>query len=325
MNVYQIIINVFMKRLWILILFVAALPGYLMAQQQTEYNRKGDDAMKRQDYRNATMWYEEGVMQCDAYSIGQLTTIWKLNKKMRPSMRSLMSKCFDCLRDKATIDNDSTAISQLILYYREGIGTVANEERAKSWNNRLEELRKPVEPITYIPNKEKKPREPMKFFVGYAFSLEAPYGLTVGGVGGRLGWYARFRTNMSFDDHSTECKGNHEILPNPENESYQFTGEKKTNCFAGSAGLVVKCTPWLYASVGLGYGKRELLYEYKTWEKNDINKQNTYWAKHIDNSYEGVAADLDFMLKFGRVFVSAGCNTINFKYVDLNAGLGLFF
>ena len=63
MNVYQIIINVFMKRLWILILFVV-LPGYIMAQQYTEYNKKGDEAMKRQDYRNATMWYEEGVMQC---------------------------------------------------------------------------------------------------------------------------------------------------------------------------------------------------------------------------------------------------------------------
>ena len=39
-----------MKRLWIFILFVAVLPGYMMAQQQTEYNRKGDEAMKRQDY-----------------------------------------------------------------------------------------------------------------------------------------------------------------------------------------------------------------------------------------------------------------------------------
>ena len=34
---------------------------------------------------------------------------------------------------------------------------------------------------------------------------------------------------------------------------------------------------------------------------------------------------LDFMVKFGSVFVSAGCNTLNFKYVDLNAGVGVFF
>ena len=38
----QRIINVFMKRLWILTLFVA-LPMCLLAQQKTEYNRKGDE------------------------------------------------------------------------------------------------------------------------------------------------------------------------------------------------------------------------------------------------------------------------------------------
>lgn len=310
-----------MKKLWILIFFVAVLPGYLVAQQQTEYNKKGDEAMKRQDYRKATMWYEEGVLQCDSYSIDQLTVIWKNNKKMRSSMRNLMSKCFDCLRDKATIENDTIAISSLILYYTEGIGTEANAERARSWNERLETLRSPKE----SPQKIKKPRESMKFFVGYAFSIEAPYGLTVGGVGERFGWYARFKTNMSFDNYTYECRGTDEFVNPPENTAVNFTNEKKVNCFTASAGLVVKCTPWLYTSVGLGYGKHELLCEFNARDKNDINIINTYWAKNIDHSYEGVVADLDFMVKFGSVFVSAGCNTLNFKYVDLNAGVGVFF
>lgn len=316
----------FMKILKILtLLFIILLPGHLMAQIQPDYNRKGDEAMRRQDYRKATMWYEEGAMQCDSYSIEQLTTIWKLNKKMRSSMRGLMSKCFDCLRDKATIDNDTTAISQLILYYREGIGTLANEERARSWSNRLEELRKPVEVITYMPAKEKKPREPMKFFVGYAFSIEAPYGLTVGGVGKRFGWYARFRTNLSFDNYTNECRGDKELVTIPDNAAYRFTNKKKSNNIAASAGLVIKCAPWLYTSVGLGYGKRELLYEYNTIPYSDSKNQESFWAKNTEHSYIGVVADLDFMVKFGSFFVSAGCNTLNFKYVDLNAGLGMFF
>lgn len=316
-----------MKILKILIfLFIIVLqPEHLMAQLQPDYNKKGDEAMRHQDYRKATMWYEEGVMQCDSYSIEQLTAIWKQNKKIRSSISGLMSKCFDCLRDKATIDSDSTAISQLILYYKEGIGTLANEERARSWSNRLEELRRPVESITYISHQEKKPREPMKFFVGYAFSIEAPYGLTVGGVGERFGWYARFRTNMSFDNYTDKCKGTDEFISYPENTALKFTNKKKVNCLTASAGLVVKCTPWLYTSVGLGYGKRELLCEYNATSWDDINIKNTYWAKNIDHSYEGVIADLDFMVKFGSIFVSAGCNTLNFKYVDLNAGLGLFF
>ena len=57
-----------MKRLWILTLFVA-LPMCLLAQQKTEYNRKGDEAMKRLDYSDARMWYEEGVVQYRAAHI----------------------------------------------------------------------------------------------------------------------------------------------------------------------------------------------------------------------------------------------------------------
>lgn len=313
-----------MKRLLILILLVIVLPEYLMAQQLTEYNRKGDEAMKRQDYSDARMWYEEGIANCDSYSIRQLTAIWEANKKQRASMRSLMTKCLNCLTVKAT-DNDSTAVAQLIVYYNEGIGTPVSEELAGYWTERLESLRKPVESITYIPKTEKKPREPMRFFVGYTFSIEAPYGLTIGGVGKRIGWYARFRTNMAFDNYTNECKGTDELINVPDNESFQFTNHKKKTSLAASAGLVVKCTSWLYTSVGLGYGKRELLCEYTTTDKNNSALHNSYWAKNLDHSYEGVTADLDLMVKLGPVYVSAGCNTLNFKYVDLNAGLGLFF
>lgn len=322
----QRIINVFMKRLWILIFFVV-LPMCLAAQQKTEYNRKGDEAMKRLDYSDARMWYEEGVVQCDPYSIGQLTSIWLVNQRMRPSMHSLMNKCRNCLEVMAN-NKDTTAISQLITYYTEGIGTPKNETLAKSWQERLETLRKPVEPVHYTSNQTKpdKPKEPMKFFVGYAYSVEAPYGLTVGGVKSRLGWFVRFRTNFSFKDNDSECRGNGQMVGSvPGGPFIRFTNNQKVNFYAGTAGLVVKCTSWLYTSVGLGYGSRELLCEYKTIDATDHRIEKLYWSKNLDHSYNGLAADLDFMVKFGPVFVSAGCNTLNFKYIDLNAGLGVFF
>ncbi len=314
----------FMKRFLYIIICIVALPFSILAQQQ-EYNRKGDDAMKRKNFRNATMWYEEGVMNCDAYSIKQLTTIWQQNERMRPSMRGLMNKCFICLQDKATIENDSTAMSQLILYYREGIGTLANEEQARNWSNRLEELRRPVVPVTYETEKVKAPREPMKFFLGYNYSMEAPFGLTVGGVGRRFGWYARFKTNMSFDSYTNECIGEKELLTPPSDAAYRFTNEQKTNMMAASAGLVIKCAPWLYTTVGAGYGQRELLCEYTTISYADAKKQETLWAKNNDYSYNGVVAEIDFMVKMGPMFISAGCHTISFKYIDLNAGVGVFF
>ncbi|WP_293667616.1 hypothetical protein [uncultured Parabacteroides sp.] len=316
-----------MKRLWILTLFVV-LPMCLVAQQKTEYNRKGDEAMKRLDYSDARMWYEEGVVQCDSYSIRQLTSIWLANQRMRPSMHSLMNKCRNCLEVMAN-NKDTTAILQLITYYTEGIGTSKNESLAKSWRERLDTLRKPVEPVFYTSGnqtKPDKPKEPMKFFVGYAYSIEAPYGLTVGGVKSRLGWFARFRTNLSFKGHDGECRGTDEYTGSiPGDLPYNFTNRKKINSYAGTAGLVVKCMPWLYTSIGLGYGSRELLCEFVTVNDLDYKQKQSYWAKNTDHSYSGLVADMDVMVKLGPVFVSAGCNTLNFKYVDLNAGIGVFF
>ena len=72
-----------MRRIWILIFFVG-LPIILLAQQKTEYNQKGDEAMKRLDYSDARMWYEEGVVQCDPYSIKQLTSIWLASSNLLP-------------------------------------------------------------------------------------------------------------------------------------------------------------------------------------------------------------------------------------------------
>lgn len=306
-----------MKKVWIILVYIL-LPYGLIAQQQTTYNRKGDEAMKRLDYSDAKMWYEEGVSQCDAYSIKQLTSIWLANERMHPSMRSLMNKCLNCLNVRAT-ENDTTAMSQLVVYYTEGIGTPKSEELATYWTERLETFRHLTNPITPLEAPRKK-KERMQFFVGYSFSPTAPYGLTVGGVGHRVGWYARFKTNMSFQNYEK----NKTITDFTSNASYQYIG-KKANTYTATAGVIVKCTPWLYTSVGAGYGNHDLIYRFKTYDFDDYTRQKEVWCRQNQDSFKGVAAEVDFMVKIGRVFVSAGCHTINFKYMDLNAGLGIFF
>ena len=318
----------FMKKLWIFILGVLLLPGSIIAQQKTEYNIKGDDAMARQDYRDAKMWYEEGAVQCDPYSVNQLTTIWLDNEEMRLSMRSIMSKCLNCLIDRAT-ENDTTAIKKLIVYYSEGIGTSINEEYSNYWKEKLESYHRPpvvTEKNTFVEKKNHKPRKKMKFFIGYSFSPTVPYGITIGGVARRGGWYARFKTNMSFRDYTKECN-DARVLDVRKDVYYQFTPgmKKKTNSHMGTAGLVIKCTPWLYTSVGLGYGERSLLWHYTAYSYTNNNIQEEAWCKNIDSSYKGIAGDIDVMVKLGPVYISAGCSTISFEYIDLNAGLGVFF
>ncbi len=313
-----------MRTYWILLCCIL-FPLNIWGQQQTEYNKKGDDALRRKDFRDAKMWFEEGVSYCDAYSIDKLTMIWLQNEEMRPSMRSLMNKCLNCLNVRGT-EKDTTAIHQLIVYYQKGIGASKSEELADYWKNKLIQLRKPVEYISNTSEDRYIPKR-MDFFVGYNYAIEAPFGLTIGGVGRYIGWYARFKTNMAFDEYTSECTNQHggELIGLDSDKTYYFTNEKKKNSYAVTGGLVVKCTNWLYTSLGFGYGKRTMLYEYKTVDPQTAIDVDTGWAKHLDASYNGVAADLDVMLKFGPVFFSGGCSTINFKYVDLNAGLGVFF
>ena len=98
-----------------------------------------------------------------------------------------------------------------------------------------------------------------------------------------------------------------------------------TNTYAATAGAVIKWNSWLLTSVGLGYGVHDLIYQYETISHENIQEVSQVWCKQTDDSFNGIAGELDMMVKLGSFFVSAGCNTINFKYIDLNAGIGLFF
>ena len=207
-----------------------------------------------------------------------------------------------------------------------------SEELASYWKEYQERLRTPVEPVYPVADSTplSSPGRRMRFFVGYTYSVESPYGVSVGGVGQRFGWYVRFKTNMSFMNYTGECNDRGEIIDfsNAEDESYEPDARQssKTNSFAGSVGLIVKCCPWLYASVGLGYGKRTLLHAFTTHAYENYADTRSIWCKNMDSSYQGVMAEVDAMVRLGDMFfVSVGCNTLNFKYMDLNAGVGVFF
>lgn len=302
-----------------LTLLCVTLPILVFSQQQTEYNRKGDDAMRRQDYTDARLWYGEGLSQCDMYSIDQLTKIWQENETMRVSMRSLMNKCLNCMTVRAN-ERDTAAMAKLVLYYSEGIGTPRNKDLTSYWSRQLRQAQRGIS----VQNPEKKPVE-AEFFAGYLYSLEAPLGITIGGVFNRLGFYVRFKSNLSSKSYPyTYNSSTHRIVELPENQTYSYD-HKKINYYAASGGLMVKCTPWLYTSIGAGYFNRDLLYSFTLRDQMGEPKESV-WAKNLEDSYNGVIADLDFTVKIGKTFyLSAGCSTLEFKYVDLNVGAGVFF
>jgi hypothetical protein len=301
----------------------------MMSQQQVEYNKKGDEAMKRLDYDDARLFYGEGMPNCDMYSINQLTTIWMANEAMRTSMYNLMNRCLSCLNVKAT-ENDTTAISLLILYYTEGIGTSKSGEIAAYWTEQLKEVNAAALPD--IPPGTVKPvKDPVKYFAGYAFSFHSPIGITFGGVGSRLGWYGRIKTNMSFQSYGNNMFTGEKPADIPK-ETFLKAVEMKSNSFAVTGGLVIPLEPF-YFSVGVGYWQRDLIYKFEEIDDLGYEREIYSWYKKTDASYKGIAVDLDCIIEIGKLYISAGCNVLNSlndgnKFnvnVDLNAGVGLFF
>lgn len=309
-------------KIWIGVMYAfLLLPFYAEAQRQTEYNRKGDEAMSRNDYRDAKMWYEEGVSYCDRYSINQLTEIWLKDETMHVSMRTVMNKCLNCLNEYAT-EQDTSAIQKLILYYTQGIGTTPNKTTAEYWYKQLENMRHPNNISTFA-----KKSSPMRFFAGYHLSPLAPFGIQVGGANDKIGWYIRLHSNFSFRKYNEKghIDGEKFILENI-NRFYGPTGETRSNTVMGSAGIMVKTAGNVYTSLGVGYWSRDLLREYEIVNDEAV-VQTTGWAKDMDSSKKGLKIDLDgvVFLNKRRFYISGGCSMLNFKYFYPNFGMGIVF
>ena len=311
----------------ILILLLAAC--YVTAQRQTEkyeYNVNGDEAMKELDFSLAQAYYQRGVSSiCDLYSIERLTVIWQIDSSMHALLNPVMEQCFICLDNNAN-KRDTASMKLLITYYSEGIGTECDKEMAASLEQRLEEIRNPYRRPT-VQTPPRPPREKMQFFAGYSATFEAPFGLTVGGVGRTLGWYVRLRSNLSFQDYTEECDGLGNIIGGLDHALPSPLNIKNASTFLGTAGIVIKADPSFYVSIGAGYCSREVVYKFTEIGAVDAEPKGEFWAKYNgDSSFRGVALDVDGIFRIGDTFYgSLGCSMLNFKYISANAGIGIFF
>ena len=308
----------------ILLLLMCCLPWCTLAQRQTEYNRKGDDALRRKDYRDAKMWFEEGVFaECDRYSIDRLTTIWLEDESMHVSMRAVMNKCLNCLNEWAT-ERDTFAIEKLVLYYSHGIGTAENRVTADYWRHQLESIRRMARGEDEVPS---TPRTPMRFFFGYQASLLAPFGIRVGGIAGRLGWYVQAQSNFSFRSYTETCRtAGGRFTIEGLTGYYGYTGEKRANVVMTSVGLMVRTLPSVYTSVGAGYWQRDLIRQYGTADDAGMIRE-TAWAKDLDASEKGLKVDLGatYIFPGRRFYVTGECTVLNFQYLYPGLGVGMIF
>ncbi|MDR1407518.1 MAG: hypothetical protein LBJ23_05665 [Tannerella sp.] len=319
-----------MKKMMMVCLLLLPLGVY--AQRQTEYNRRGDEAMGKKDYRDAKMWYEEGVTYCNSYSIDQLTKIWQADETMHLSMRTAMANCLNCLNEQA-LEHDTAAMKKLIVFYAEGIGTARSESSAGYWKNLLEQTRQPYAAVA-TPYAG-APKERMHFFIGYQSAPLSFFGIQFGGFNSRLGWYLRLHSDFSFQNPAGTVRrepdgdGMRTVLENVGDE-FRFareTGRTKSNkTLTGSVGIMVKTAEDLYLSAGAGYWTRDVLRQFQAVDDDGNDLPATFMVNDPDLSRSGMKIDADAVYLFGKRFYgTVGCSVYGFKYVYPEAGIGVYF
>lgn len=194
-------------------------------------------------------------------------------------------------------------------YYRDTI-TISSGEQLK------------VSPIDF---QKKKPR--INTFVvaeaGYAFAPQWGFGGMLGQMYNGLGWYVKGRSNFQFGHHATNglvCEQGGLI----NGELPFYSGRTAAKEWLFNAGFVVDFlgkkrmqykNNMIGLYVGAGYGMRELL-----WEKS-----NGDWVKYNPTSASGVSAGAGVIGSVAGVTLTAGVNTIQFKYLEIEFGIGYTF
>lgn len=156
--------------------------------------------------------------------------------------------------------------------------------------------------------------------VGYSVAPQVNYGVMIGQMYRGVGWYVSGRSNFQFNA-PTELACDKQGYIDDERPFY--TGNTSTTHYAVNAGFMMNVLEKITKNkfntlgfyVGAGYGKREL-----QWETTD-----GLWVKYAPTSYTGFGGNIGVLGSIYGVTLNIGLNTINFKYVEVEAGIGYMF
>ncbi len=160
--------------------------------------------------------------------------------------------------------------------------------------------------------------------IAYATTPQMSYGLTLGQTYSGLGWFVEAHSNFRFESATNEmvCGEGGYIG----NELPFYSGHKKSSILVVNAGVVVDFLEWTNLSprnrfntlgvyLGAGYGSRYILWETLN---GDLIKFNP-------NSYQGFSTNIGVIGSVYGLICKVGVNTISFKYLELEAGIGWIF
>lgn len=158
--------------------------------------------------------------------------------------------------------------------------------------------------------------------LGYSATPQQSYGLMFGQVYWGIGWYINARSNFKFNQPATlSCDKNGCI----DGVTPFYSGNTFVSHLIVNAGFMWDILDWdcrtktrfegLGFYVGGGYGRREL-----QWEIVDGT-----WVKYAPTSHTGFSGNLGVFGSLLGITINLGVNTINFKYAELEAGIGVVF
>lgn len=156
--------------------------------------------------------------------------------------------------------------------------------------------------------------------IGYSTAPQLSYGAIIGQMYKGIGWYVSGRSNFQFNA-PTELACDKQGYIDGERPFY--TGNTSTTHYAVNAGFMMNVLEKITKNkfntlgfyVGAGYGKREL-----QWETTD-----GLWVKYVPTSHNGFSGNIGVLGSIYGVTLNVGLNTINFKYVEVEAGIGYMF
>ena len=135
------------------------------------------------------------------------------------------------------------------------------------------------------------------------------------GIVAKHGAYVRFRSDFGSTSADLECDDTGALTSGGTGIPYYIEGSSAKSRLSITGGYLYRFIKPLYGYVGGGYGQRTLAWETVEGE----------WVKNIDHSASGIAAEIGLIGQYKGFALSLGVQTINFKYMELNVGVGFFF
>ncbi|MDR1368965.1 MAG: hypothetical protein LBJ72_02390 [Dysgonamonadaceae bacterium] len=319
----------------------------MYSQSNSDYARRGNQAMKEGDFQMAKTIYSESLSNCDDYySIQKLTEIWRTQPGMQRSLKIVIERCRECLDKLSQSQEQSTAylsMSLLADYLYEGIGGERDSVRADSLKREAVAIMgSPViperggsaidSPVYPIMTRNTDTIPPLRFskkytlFFTYTFSPTMPVGANVG-IFDKFGIMAGFKTSVQKRPNSQyDC--NNSIIPNIDTEmySYDFTRDDKWHSTMFTAQVLCPViTGKLFFSAGGGYGNRSLYNKVNLLDKKTGTQASTVWCHNTQGSYRGIAVEAGVLYKHKHLIVMGGVNSVSFKDFDGYVGVGYSF